>query len=103
VVGADEELSKVVPALGGVEGFVGLVVGVGRVDEEGGGFFDLGEVGFVVGGEVFLGVGDCFDEVAGADEFDVLLEPEVEFQSALFRDKQNEVSYWWGFGMEEST
>lgn len=79
MVGADEELCKVVPALGGVEEFVGLVVCVGGVGEEGSSLFDLGEVGFVVGGEVFLGVSNCFDKVAGADEFNVLLEPEVEF------------------------
>lgn len=88
MVGGDEELCKVVPALGRVEGFVGLEVCVGRVGEEGGCFFDLGEVGFVVWSEMFLGVGDCFNKVSCADEFDVLLESEVEFQSALSHEEK---------------
>lgn len=41
MVGVDEELCKVVPALGRVEGLVGFVVCVGRVGEEAGDVFDL--------------------------------------------------------------
>ena len=103
MMGADEELCKLVPALGRVEGFVGLVVCVGGVGEEGGSLFDLGEVGFVVWGEVFFRIGDCFDEVTSADKFDVLLKPEVKFQGALFHEKHNGVSFWWGFGSEQPT
>lgn len=74
MVGADKEVCELVPPVEGVEGSVGLVWCVRGVCEEGSGALDLGEVAFVVGRQMFSRVSHGFDEGAGADEFDVLLE-----------------------------
>lgn len=80
-----EERGEVVPARlveVGIDGGAAVAWGCG---EEAAGALDFLGMGCAEGDEVFLGVGDGFGKFVGAEEFDVLLEAELEFELALFR------------------
>lgn len=87
-MGSGEDVGELGPARRGVEGGVGRVAGgdAGGEGEEAGGLLGLLGVGVPVGDEVLLGVGNSLEKLGlglGADELNVLLEAEEEFEFAL--------------------